>query len=123
MVLVDTSIWIETLREGGDIGVRERVTSLVLEGEAAWCDMIRLELWHGVRGGRETKDLVELEQVVVTLPVDEAVWDNAITLAKVSRSRGLTIQSPDLVIVATAQRHGVRIDSMDAHIERLVKMA
>src|SRR5438067_53322 len=122
MVLVDTSSWIETLREGGDTGVRERVTSLVLEGEAAWCDMIRLELWHGVRGGRE-KDLVELEQVVVTLPVDEAVWDNAITLAKVSRSRGLTVQSPDLVIVATAQRHGVRIDSMDAHIERLVKMA
>src|SRR5205814_9360711 len=111
-----------TLRVGGNAAVRERISALVVEGEAAWCDMIRLELWHGVRGGRETRDLSELEEVVATLPIDEVVWQRAVALARRSRSQGLTVQSPDLVIVATAQRHRVSVDSEDAHIERLMKI-
>jgi predicted nucleic acid-binding protein len=123
MVLVDTSSWIETLRAGGDASVRQRVSALVLDGEAAWCDMIRLELWHGVRGARETRDLTDLEDVVVPLVIDEAVWRQAVALARRARSQGLTVQAPDLVIAATAQRHEVAVDSTDSHIDRLMKLS
>ncbi len=34
----------------GDRDVAERVRALLETGEAAWCPMIRVELWNGVRG-------------------------------------------------------------------------
>ena len=122
MVLVDTSSWIETLRTGGNAAVRQRVSALVLDGEAAWCDMVRLELWNGVRGGREIRELTELEDVIVSLPIDQSVWDRAVALSRRARSQGLTVQAPDLVIAATAQRHRADVDSIDEHVARLMKL-
>jgi predicted nucleic acid-binding protein len=56
MKLVDTSSWVEYLRdresEAGD-----SVEVLVLSGEAAWCDITLVELWHGVRGAKEKREL------------------------------------------------------------------
>lgn len=49
--LIDTSSWIEQPRSGGDRVVRERVESLLLSGEAAWCPVVRLELPNGAREG------------------------------------------------------------------------
>ena len=53
MRLVDTSSWIEQLRRGGDAAVRERVEALLMAGEAAWCPIVRLELWNGARSERK----------------------------------------------------------------------
>ncbi len=50
MTLVDTSAWIESLRPSGDRAVAERVRSLLVNGDAAWCAMARLELWNGAWG-------------------------------------------------------------------------
>lgn len=122
MVLVDTSSWIETLRIGGNAQIRERISGLVVAGEAAWCDVVRLELWNGVRGERERRDLNRLESVVKALEIDGGVWQRAIDLCKEARSRGLNVQVPDLVIAATAQRHEIGVDSADAHVEELMKL-
>src|SRR5438309_934318 len=122
MVLVDTSSWIETLRAAGNAAVRERISALVLDGEAAWCDMVRVELWNGVRGGRETRDLLQLQSVVISLAIDQATWEGAVALCRLARSQGITVSAPDIVIVATAQRHRVAMDATDAHIERLMKL-
>ncbi|HMO26141.1 MAG TPA: PIN domain-containing protein [Tepidisphaeraceae bacterium] len=62
MVLVDTSCWIEALRERGREDVRQRVAELLLDGEAAWCEIVRMELLQGVRAGREAKELRKLEE-------------------------------------------------------------
>jgi predicted nucleic acid-binding protein len=122
MVLVDTSSWIETLRARGSATVRDRISQLVLDGEAAWCDMVRLELWHGVRGGRESRDLLALEKSVISLEIDKPVWNAAIALAQRAHLSGLTVQAPDLVIAATARRYSIGVDSLDAHVERLMKL-
>ena len=55
MTLIDTSSWIEALRQDGDQAVRGRVQSLRQTGDASWCDLVRVELWHGVRGAAERK--------------------------------------------------------------------
>lgn len=122
MVLVDTSSWIEALRAKGDASVRERIKTLIVDGKASWCAMVRVELWHGVRGDQERKDLERLQMVVATLPIDEAVWNHAVDLGIRARARGLTVNSPDLVIVATAQHHGVEVDSCDSHIQKLIAL-
>lgn len=123
MVLVDSSSWIETLRAGGNAQVRARVTELVLAGQAAWCDIIRIELWHGARGQRELKELALLETVVYSLETDETVWDGAVDLARKARSSGITAPCADLLIVATAKCHAVELDHFDKHLAKLQQIA
>ena len=59
MKLVDTSAWVEYLRSGHS-GIAENVESLVLSDDAAWCDMVMLELWNGARGPEEKRKLAHL---------------------------------------------------------------
>ena len=88
MILIDSSSWIEALRESGKAEVRKRVEGLLAAGNAAWCDPVRLELWNGARGQQERKVLAQLEKTVALLPVDDAVWDQAVALAKSAVTRG-----------------------------------
>lgn len=46
---MDTSAWVETIRERGDPAVRERVSNCIAEDKAVLCDIVRLELWNGAR--------------------------------------------------------------------------
>ena len=122
MTLVDSSSWVEALRERGDPVVRARVESLLEAGDAAWCPMIRLELWRGVRAGAERRALQFLESRIVDLKIDDEVWQRAIELMNHARSEGLTAPSTDVLIVATAMHHGVSIEHCDDHLDRLLKL-
>ena len=42
MKLIDSSSWIHALRKDGDPVVRSRVQQLLIEDEAAWCDIVRV---------------------------------------------------------------------------------
>jgi len=123
MVLVDSSSWIESLRQTGRPDVRKRVESLLAAGEAAWCDIIRLELWNGVGGPRERKTLREFDQDLPRLPIDEQVWELSIKLANRARQAGFTVPAVDLLIAACARRHGVSIEHCDEHYRSLEAIA
>ena len=73
MKLVDTSSWVEQLRRGGDETVRERVEALLTTGEAAWCPVVRLELWNRARGDRERKVLRQMEKEITSLEIGAEV--------------------------------------------------
>jgi hypothetical protein len=122
VVLLDTSMWIEALRSGGRIDSRRRVDELIAADEASWCDVVRLELWHGARGEKEHRDLHYLESVIPCLETDQRVWAESFELARRARTRGLTVGAQDLMIVARAKRHGVPVESRDSHLERLIKL-
>lgn len=123
MVLIDSSSWIEALRESGKVDVRKRVQDHLAAGDAAWCDPVRLELWNGARGTREKKVLSQLEKTVSVLPTDDAVWDVAIDLARAAREAGLTVPAVDLMIVACARRHSVELEHNDQHLIRLQSLS
>ena len=122
MKLIDTSSWIEAMRRDGDPVVRDRVQKLMITGEAAWCDMVCLELWNGLRGSAERKFMAELESNVVLLPTTDAVWRRSRELARRARAKGNTVPGPDLVIAACAWEHGVSMEHGDAHLTALVAM-
>ncbi len=94
----------------------------MLAGEAAWCDLVRVELWHGLRGTAERKMMEQLEVDVVLLPTTDAVWELARELARRSRAKGLTVPSTDLLIAACAWHHGVEMEQHDAHLTALAAM-
>lgn len=122
MTLVDTSSWIEYLRQK-DSPASHRVQDLLLEAEASWCDMTLVELWHGARGPREKRELAELEKEITLLPVNEDVWNVSRKLARRCRDAGLTVPSADIVIAACAAQHQVPLEHCDSHLERIVPIA
>lgn len=122
MKLVDTSSWIEYLRDAeSDAG--NRVEELVLTADAGWCDVTAVELWHGVRGAREKRDLAELEQEVALFPVDTEVWQKARRLAVECRRAGLTVPVVAIIIIAAAARHGLDLEHCDRHFDKLLPIA
>jgi predicted nucleic acid-binding protein len=84
--------------------------------------MIRLELWRGVRSGAERRALEFLETRIDMLEISDAVWKMAVGLMVKARSSGLTAPVPDVVIVATAQHHGARLEHCDHHMDRLLAL-
>ena len=122
MVLVDTSSWVETLRESGKTDVRDRVVAFVVSGEAVWCDPVRLELWHGARGHEEKRRLEEMDRTLLSLPIDQPVWDLSMNMARRARSGGVTVPPMDLLIAACARRHQADLEAVDRHFQRLMKI-
>ena len=122
MVLIDTSSWIDALRRDGDPAIKARVGSLLRDGAAAWCDMVRLELWNGLRGAAEKKQMEELEADVHHLATTDAVWTKARALAQRARAKGLTAPGADLLIAACAWEHGVEMEHDDAHLTSLAAL-
>ncbi len=120
--LVDTSSWIHLFRPQHDPGVRERVTRLIEDWEALWCDIIRIELWNGMAGDREVAIMNRLEELVASLPIDDVVWQTSVDLTKRARDKGLTVPTADLIITACAWRHKAVIDSCDQHFDLLMQL-
>ncbi len=122
MKLIDTSSWVEYLRdresEAGDA-----VEVLVLSGEAAWCDITLVELWHGVRGAKEKRELAEMEVEVERIPVEAPVWRLASKLALRCREKGLTVPISDIVTAACAVAHGLELEHCDKHFDDLLSLA
>ena len=122
MKLVDTSSWIEYLRDhGSETG--DQVEVLVLSDEAAWCDMTLVELWHGVRGSKEKSELTQMQKDITLVPVDAAVWRFASKLALRCREKGFTVPSSDIVIAACATHHKLELEYRDSHFDDILPIA
>ncbi|MEW6602883.1 MAG: PIN domain-containing protein [Nitrospirota bacterium] len=122
IVLIDTSSWIEALRSSGMSDVRDRVMRLMVDGRAAWCDMVLVELWNGARGYYEKRKLAELEKEMMNLEITSGVWETARSLARKCRQAGQTVPTADLVITACALVHNAGMEHCDSHIETILKM-
>lgn len=122
MTLIDTSAWIHSLRRDGDPQIRERVASLLVAGTAAWCPIVRTELWNGARGGREQRMLREMERDLIELPLTPAVWNTADEFARSARAQGVTVPTVDLVVQACANHHGTVLLHADQHLRMLEEL-
>ena len=119
MKLVDTSAWIHGLRPDGDATVAARVQALLASGDAAWCPLIRLELWNGARGQHEQRVLRDMERDLPELEISQEVWSLADEMARGARRQGKTVPASDIVIAACARHHGVELEHADSHFEVL----
>ena len=122
IVLIDSSLWVHQLRRSGDPAGRERVNGLLQNGLAAWCPVVRLELWRGVTNDAERKTLRAYESRLPDYDITAAVWDRAIRLADRGRAAGLTTPIADLLIFACAKVHGLDLAHDDAHFTQLEQL-
>ena len=101
MILVDTSAWIEFLRDTGS-ATCERVETL-LDAEIATCDAVRMEVLAGARDERHLQSLRGLLARAILIPTSPRDYDNAAALYRQCRRKGETVRkSIDCLIAAVA---------------------
>lgn len=121
-VLVDSSMWVHQLRKAGDSSKRDRVNALLEAGEAAWCPVVRLELWRGVTNDAERKTLRRYEALLPDYAITTETWERAIRLADRGRAAGVSAPLADLLIFACAQLNDLEIAHDDEHFDSLAKL-
>jgi predicted nucleic acid-binding protein len=120
LILIDTSAWIEFLRDTGS-PVCQRVDDL-LDGPVATCDPIRMEVLAGARDERHLNDLRRLLARASVLPTRATDYEQAAALYRTCRRSGETVRKLiDCLIAATAIRAGTPILHADADFAALAR--
>lgn len=120
MILVDTSAWIEFLRDTGS-PTCQRVDDL-LGARIATCDAIRMEVLAGARDEQHLQQLRRLLARATLLPTGSVDYDAAAALYRTCRQRGHTVRKLiDCLIAAVAMRSDATILHLDADFDILAR--
>ena len=120
MILIDTSAWVEFLRDTGS-ATSDRVDAL-LEHEIATCHPIRMEVLAGARDEQHLADLRGLLARASLLPTEPPDYEAAAALYRTCRRGGETVRKLiDCLIAATAIRSAVPILHSDNDFDVLAR--
>lgn len=120
MIFVDTSAWVEYLRDTGSWACEQ--LDARLDGDLAISDMVRLEVLAGARDDshlRQLRGLLARATVLPTTPLDH---DTAASMYRACRQHGRTVRAlSDCLIAAVASRHGAPVLHADADFDALAE--
>lgn len=120
MILVDTSAWVEFLRDTGS-PTCIRVDEL-LDGEIATCDPIRMEILAGARDESHLNDLRRLLARASVIELVPADYEDAAAFYRTCRRRGETVRKLiDCLIGAVAIRAGAPVLQADSDFDVLAR--
>ena len=116
-VIVDTSVWIEYLKNRPS--VTELIDRYLLTGKAYTVGPVIAEL---LQGAKTEEDYKTLNSNIGGLPFIETNLDDWILAGKLSfklRKRGITIPITDCIIAALAINHNAALMSFDRHFQSI----
>ena len=120
MILIDSSAWIEFLRDTGSTACN-RVEELI-GTEIAVCDPVWMEVLAGARDDRHLTDLRGLLAGGTLLATESVDYEEAAALYRICRRRGETPRKLiDCLIAAIAIRSDVPILHADSDFEVLAR--
>ena len=120
MILVDTSAWIEFLRDtGSEVCV---AVDRLLDSDLAICDAVSMEVLAGARSERHLTQLRGLLARTTLLPTTPADYDAAASMYRSCRARGETVRKLiDCLIGAVAVRAGAEVLHADVDFSSLAR--
>lgn len=120
MILIDTSAWVEFLRDTGSevcVGV-----DALLDAEPATCHPVRMEVLAGARHEQHLQDLRGLLARCSLIPTEPADYEQAAALYRECRRRGETVRRMiDCLIAATAIRKSIPVLHADVDFDVLAR--
>ena len=120
MILIDTSAWIEFLRDTGS-PVCDRVDALLAE-DVAICDAVRMEVLAGARDEQHLHQLRRLLARAIVLPTGPVDYDHAAAICRQCRREGETVRKLiDCLIGAVAISADAAILHRDADFDVLAR--
>lgn len=113
--LADKSVWARARQPM----VMQVLRPLVESGLVATCWMVDLEILYSVRDGPEHDDIRAQRRGLDWVPIPDEVGERAVAVQGLlaHRSRHRRVPLPDLVIAATAERHGLIVLHYDADFD------
>lgn len=120
MILVDTSAWIEFLRDtGSEVCV---AVDRLLDADLAICDAVSMEVLAGARNERHLFQLRGLLARATMLPTTPTDYDAAASMYRSCRARGETVRKLiDCLIGAVAVRAGAEVLHADVDFSALAR--
>lgn len=120
MIFIDTSAWIEFLRNTSSPACNE--VDRLLASDIAICDVVVMELLAGARDETHLQDLRGLIARTMVLPVQSTDYETAALLYRRCRSKGDTVRRlVDCVIGAVALRNDLPVLHRDADFDTLAR--
>ena len=120
MIVVDTSAWVEFLRDTGTT-VCTTVDEL-LDDDLAICDAISMEVLAGARDERHLSQLRRLLARATVISITPADYDEAASLSRICRRNGETVRKLiDCLIAAVAIRANAPILHADIDFATLAR--
>ena len=120
MILIDTSAWVEFLRDTGS-ATCNRVESL-LASKIAICDAVRMEVLAGARDERHLHNLRRLLARATVVPTAPMHYDEAAALYRLCRREGDTVgKLIDCLIGAIAIRADTPVLHNDTDFDVLAR--
>ncbi|MBI3551451.1 MAG: PIN domain-containing protein [Elusimicrobia bacterium] len=117
-VLVDSSVWIEMLRNGESAAAR-RLGRLLQDGLVCTSGLIQAEILSGARSDREFEGLRADFSALTFLPDPPDLWDTvAVARYRLAR-KGFEASIADLVVAASACHHRKTLFTLDHAFERI----
>ena len=112
-VLVDSSFYIQQLRNGQD--PLRALALTAASRDLAVCGVVRCEVGRGLRERRVLKRFQKFWDVMIFVPTDQAIWNSVEeTLWQLDR-KGLTLPLPDVIVGCCARKIGATVLAADAH--------
>lgn len=120
MILVDTSAWIEFLRDTGSPTCQ--AVDRLLADDLAICDPVAMEVLAGARDEHHLAQLRGLLGRATVLPTTPADYDAAASLYRACRARGETARKLiDCLIAAVAIRAGAEVLHADTDFAAIAR--
>ena len=120
MVLIDSSAWIEFLRDSGSASCQQ--VDELLDRDFAICDPIRMEVLAGARDESHLLNLRRLLARAVVIPMRPTDYEDAAALYRRCRRQGATVRKLiDCLIAAVAIRAGTPVLHHDADFHTLAR--
>lgn len=120
MILIDTSAWVEFLRNTDSPACN--FVEEALAGEVAICVAVRMEVLAGARDESHLTNLRRLLARAVDIPVESTDYDDAAALYRRCRRRGETPRKlVDCLIASVAIRTGTPVLHSDADFDVLTR--
>ena len=121
MPLIDTSAWVEYLRDSNSATCNE--VDRLLNFEPALCDAIRMELLAGARDEQHVAQLEKLLARATVIKTESIDYDNAAAIYRACRRLGLTIRTHiDCLIAAIAIRTRTELLHKDSDFDAIAKV-
>ena len=121
MTLIDTSAWVEYLRDSNSATCNE--VDRLLNFELALCDAIRMELLAGARDEQHVAQLEKLLARATVIKTESIDYDNAAAIYRSCRRLGLTIRTHiDCLIAAIAIRTRTELLHSDSDFDAIAKV-
>ncbi|NPV29586.1 MAG: PIN domain nuclease [Firmicutes bacterium] len=113
--LVDTSVWIEALRPGGQPEIAAWLREALLREVVVLAPPVKAEILIGARDEKQFAELAEMLGALPLLEERHEIWDQVASLGFRLRRQGLVVPVADLLIASWALNYACVLAHRDRH--------